>query len=165
MRIAVFGAGAWGTALALAFSRGHEIVLWSRESDEISAMRADGENRRYLPGIPLPRELHVRGGDVDNVDVKRLRALPNVEYTTKGWEMFAPMASLLLNQTFHPISVGRWRHLHVLSLQFLYLVRLYFLSLDIHLIEGGGCFAKYHLQGLFSSRSSQHFCFCLEADI
>ena len=74
-------------------------------------------------------------------------------------------ASLLLNQTFHPISVGRWRHLHVLSLQLLYLVRLYFFSLDIHLIEGGGCFAKYHLQGLFSSRSSQHFCFCLETDI
>ncbi len=47
-------------------------------------------------------------------------------------------ASLLLNQTFHPVSVGRWRHLHVLSLQLLYLVRLYFFSLDIHLIEGGG---------------------------
>ena len=59
MRIAVFGAGAWGTALALAFSRGHEIVLWSRESNEISAMRTDGENRRYLPGIPLPAALQL----------------------------------------------------------------------------------------------------------
>lgn len=59
MRIAVFGAGAWGTALALAFSRGHEVVLWSRESAEIAALRSDGENRRYLPGIPLPANLQL----------------------------------------------------------------------------------------------------------
>ena len=59
MRIAVFGAGAWGTALALAFARGHQVVLWSRESAEIAALRADGENRRYLPGIPLPAELEL----------------------------------------------------------------------------------------------------------
>ncbi|WP_374476333.1 NAD(P)H-dependent glycerol-3-phosphate dehydrogenase [Zoogloea sp.] len=58
MRIAVFGAGAWGTALAMAFSRGHDVVLWSRESSEIVALRQDGENRRYLPGIPLPANLH-----------------------------------------------------------------------------------------------------------
>ncbi|GLT20601.1 glycerol-3-phosphate dehydrogenase [NAD(P)+] [Zoogloea oryzae] len=59
MRIAVFGAGAWGTALALAFARGHQVVLWSRESAEIAALRADGENRRYLPGIPIPTELEL----------------------------------------------------------------------------------------------------------
>lgn len=58
MRIAVFGAGAWGTALAMAFSRGHDVVLWSRESSEIAALRQDGENRRYLPGTPLPANLH-----------------------------------------------------------------------------------------------------------
>lgn len=57
MRIAVFGAGAWGTALATAFSRGHDVVLWSREPSEIAALRQDGENHRYLPGIPLPADL------------------------------------------------------------------------------------------------------------
>ncbi|WP_153161769.1 NAD(P)H-dependent glycerol-3-phosphate dehydrogenase [Zoogloea sp. 1C4] len=62
MRIAVFGAGAWGTALALAFARGHQVVLWSRESAEIAALRADGENRRYLPGIPLPAEIELTDG-------------------------------------------------------------------------------------------------------
>ncbi|QET00698.1 ABC transporter substrate-binding protein [Cupriavidus pauculus] len=46
----------------------------------------------------------LRGGDVDNVDVKRLRAIPNVEYTTKGWEMFAPMASMLLNERKPPFN-------------------------------------------------------------
>lgn len=59
MRIAVFGAGAWGTALALAFSRQHETVLWSREPAEIDALRSDSENRRYLPGTPLPAALQL----------------------------------------------------------------------------------------------------------
>ena len=30
-RIAVFGAGAWGTALAQAFSASHDVVLWGRD--------------------------------------------------------------------------------------------------------------------------------------
>lgn len=39
----------------------------------------------------------LRGGDVDNVDVKRLRGLPDVQYTTQGWEMFSPQAYLIFN--------------------------------------------------------------------
>ncbi|MCP3019062.1 ABC transporter substrate-binding protein [Cupriavidus basilensis] len=46
----------------------------------------------------------LRGGDVDNVDVKRLRALPNVEYTTKGWELFSPMSNLLMNMRKPPFN-------------------------------------------------------------
>jgi glycerol-3-phosphate dehydrogenase (NAD(P)+) len=59
LRIAVFGAGAWGTALALAFCRHHEVVLWSREADEIAQLRRDRENRRYLPGIAFPAPLQL----------------------------------------------------------------------------------------------------------
>jgi proton glutamate symport protein len=49
--ITVLGAGAWGTALALAFSRNHEVVLWSREADEIAAALVggiDGSLRRTI---------------------------------------------------------------------------------------------------------------------
>ncbi|WP_050983033.1 ABC transporter substrate-binding protein [Cupriavidus basilensis] len=46
----------------------------------------------------------LRGGDVDNVDVKRLRALPNVDYTTKGWELFSPMSNLLMNMRKPPFN-------------------------------------------------------------
>lgn len=46
----------------------------------------------------------LRGGDVDNVDVKRLRAIPGVEYTTKGWELFSPMSYLILNQRKPPFD-------------------------------------------------------------
>ena len=46
----------------------------------------------------------LRGGDVDNVEVKRLRALPNVEMTTKGWEMYAPLAFMVMNQRQPPFD-------------------------------------------------------------
>lgn len=46
----------------------------------------------------------LRGGDVDNVDVKRLRALPEVQFTTKGWELFSPMSMLILNQRKPPFD-------------------------------------------------------------
>lgn len=46
----------------------------------------------------------LRGGDVDNVDIKRLRALPKVEYTTAGWEMFSPQAYLLFNMRKPPFD-------------------------------------------------------------
>lgn len=46
----------------------------------------------------------LRGGDVDNVDIKRLRALPKVEYTTAGWEMFSPQAYLIFNMRKPPFD-------------------------------------------------------------
>jgi glycerol-3-phosphate dehydrogenase (NAD(P)+) len=52
-RIAVLGAGAWGTALANIASRGgHDVVLWSRSPDFVTALVRSGENPR-LPGIRL----------------------------------------------------------------------------------------------------------------
>ncbi|MBL69189.1 MAG: glycerol-3-phosphate dehydrogenase [Verrucomicrobiales bacterium] len=54
MRITVLGAGAWGTALAkLLHEAGHDITVWGH-ADRLAAIRAKGENQRYLPGIPLP---------------------------------------------------------------------------------------------------------------
>ncbi|PZO80082.1 MAG: glycerol-3-phosphate dehydrogenase [Mesorhizobium amorphae] len=55
MSIGVVGAGAWGTALALAAARaGNSVRLWARDADQVAAMRATGENSRALPGVPLP---------------------------------------------------------------------------------------------------------------
>ncbi|MCB1909498.1 MAG: NAD(P)-dependent glycerol-3-phosphate dehydrogenase [Rhodocyclaceae bacterium] len=57
MRIGVFGAGAWGTALALAYCREHQVMLWSWHGDDIAELGRDRENRRYLPGVALPPAL------------------------------------------------------------------------------------------------------------
>ena len=57
MNIAILGAGAWGTALAISLSARHRVTLWARDADQISAMSASRINLRYLPEISLPQEL------------------------------------------------------------------------------------------------------------
>ncbi|MGL1832558.1 NAD(P)H-dependent glycerol-3-phosphate dehydrogenase [Rhodocyclaceae bacterium SMB388] len=59
MRIAVFGAGAWGTALAVAFARAHEVTLWSHRSKQAQALATVRVNARYLPGVVFPEKLTV----------------------------------------------------------------------------------------------------------
>jgi len=54
MRIAVLGAGAWGTALAIAFAARHEVVLWARDAARVEDMAQARENQRYLPGCAFP---------------------------------------------------------------------------------------------------------------
>lgn len=56
-RISVFGAGAWGTALAQAFADNHHVRLWGRDPGQLDEMRATRENRRYLPDIALSNAL------------------------------------------------------------------------------------------------------------
>lgn len=54
MRVAMIGAGSWGSALAsLLRSKGHEVVLWDVDRETVAAIDETGDNERYLPGIPL----------------------------------------------------------------------------------------------------------------
>jgi glycerol-3-phosphate dehydrogenase (NAD(P)+) len=59
MKIAVFGAGAWGTALAVNASARHDVLLWARDAGQAAAIARERENRRYLPGVPLPASIAV----------------------------------------------------------------------------------------------------------
>ncbi len=60
LKIAVFGAGAWGTALAIQAARaGHDVLLWARDAAAIDAMRATRRNAAYLPDSELPAALHL----------------------------------------------------------------------------------------------------------
>ena len=53
-KIAVVGAGSWGTALAQSLAgSGHEVRLWAYESEVVEAIVIARENRMYLPGIEL----------------------------------------------------------------------------------------------------------------
>lgn len=59
-RIAVLGAGSWGTALALQLSRvGHQVSLWTHSTAQAKAMASRGRNEAYLPDIDLPEALQV----------------------------------------------------------------------------------------------------------
>lgn len=61
MKIAVLAAGAWGTALALAFAARHPVTLWAREAELVEDMRARRENLRFLPGFHFPDTLEITG--------------------------------------------------------------------------------------------------------
>jgi glycerol-3-phosphate dehydrogenase (NAD(P)+) len=58
-RIAVLGAGAWGTALSAALAARHAVALWARDPAQAAAMRRERRNARYLPEIALPDSLAV----------------------------------------------------------------------------------------------------------
>jgi glycerol-3-phosphate dehydrogenase (NAD(P)+) len=64
LRVAVLGAGSWGTALAAAAARRHPTLLWARDAALAQAMAHARENHRYLPGVALPESLAV-GSDLD----------------------------------------------------------------------------------------------------
>ncbi|MBO0723182.1 MAG: NAD(P)-dependent glycerol-3-phosphate dehydrogenase, partial [Blastocatellia bacterium] len=54
-KIAIIGAGAWGTALALVASRaGNRVRLWAHSAEVASLLRLEHENKIYLPGVILP---------------------------------------------------------------------------------------------------------------
>ena len=60
-RAAVIGAGSWGTAIAVLLARGGlEVQLGARTAARAAELIEGGENRRYLPGVPLPEAIDVR---------------------------------------------------------------------------------------------------------
>jgi glycerol-3-phosphate dehydrogenase (NAD(P)+) len=107
--IAVFGAGAWGTALAMALTSHHRVVLWGRDAEAMREAASRRENAAYLPGFTLPPSLditsdfkaavdHVKTGDalvIVATSVAGLRPLaerlkphgiPNMVWLCKGFE-------------------------------------------------------------------------------
>jgi glycerol-3-phosphate dehydrogenase (NAD(P)+) len=55
-RIAIIGAGAWGTSLAIVLGRKetHRVRLWAHEADVCESIALERINHRFLPGIRLP---------------------------------------------------------------------------------------------------------------
>jgi glycerol-3-phosphate dehydrogenase (NAD(P)+) len=109
-KISVLGAGAWGTAVALALAARNDVLIWGRDGAAMQAMDAARENAHYLPGFALPAALRVTGdldtalAHLDGCDDALLiaaspvaglrpllaqlkgRALPNIVWLCKGFE-------------------------------------------------------------------------------
>jgi glycerol-3-phosphate dehydrogenase (NAD(P)+) len=112
-KITVLGAGAWGTAVAIAVAARHDVLLWGRNAEQMAATKAARENTTYLPGQPLPDGLrvtadfeaalsHVLDAGADEaplliaacpvaglrplLEQLKGRAIPNVVWLCKGFE-------------------------------------------------------------------------------
>jgi glycerol-3-phosphate dehydrogenase (NAD(P)+) len=58
-RLAVLGAGAWGTAIACALAARNDVQLWARDADQAGRISATRRNERYLPGATIPDSVRV----------------------------------------------------------------------------------------------------------
>ncbi len=60
MKVAVLGAGSWGTTLALLLTRNVRAVhIWEFRSDAVRRMQKDRENKEFLPGKSFPNNLNI----------------------------------------------------------------------------------------------------------
>jgi glycerol-3-phosphate dehydrogenase (NAD(P)+) len=65
VRTTVLGAGSWGTTLALLLAgKGYRTVLWEYFPELAARLRADHENRRFLPGVAIPESITITA-DID----------------------------------------------------------------------------------------------------
>ena len=72
MKIAILGAGAWGTALAINLGTHHQVTLWTPDAEHLAEMVSQRTNRRYLPDFPLSDSLQltsVLAAAVDTADL------------------------------------------------------------------------------------------------
>jgi glycerol-3-phosphate dehydrogenase (NAD(P)+) len=58
-RVAVLGAGAWGTAIAAVIAARLDIALWARDPQQAATIARARSNERYLPGVALPAAVQV----------------------------------------------------------------------------------------------------------
>ena len=108
-RVAIIGAGAWGTSLAVSLAQGgFEVELGCRTAEQAAQLAASNENARYLPSVALPRSISVcRASDLelDGHDVVCLavpaRALPSV-LAAHGGQITRRMGVLVLSKGLVP---------------------------------------------------------------
>ena len=72
MKLAVLGAGAWGTAISISLAARHAVTLWARGARAAEQLATTRSNQRYLPGLVLPGAVAVTAelaAAIDNCDL------------------------------------------------------------------------------------------------
>jgi len=60
MKIAVLGAGSWGTTIALhLYKNGYEVALWEFFPDYVKVLQEKRENVKFLPGFKIPKDIQI----------------------------------------------------------------------------------------------------------
>ena len=91
--IAIMGAGAWGTALALNLAQreGHSVTLWAHNPDIAEAIRDHHENTTFLPGFPVPASIIATGSAAEALqDAEIVVSVMPSHYVRESYACFAP---------------------------------------------------------------------------
>ena len=93
-KLAIIGAGAWGTALSVVLAgQGKSVAIAPRRADLATVLAADRENRAYLPGIALPENLNIA---VHFEDAAQGASIVVMAIPSRfAREAFAPLAAIL----------------------------------------------------------------------
>lgn len=98
MRIAVIGAGSWGTALAIHAARaGHDVLIWSRNPTVVDSINRDHVNRSYLPDAQIPNTVRATEHVTEAVMAGELNILAAPSHATR--ELLSPIASAFRTET------------------------------------------------------------------
>jgi glycerol-3-phosphate dehydrogenase (NAD(P)+) len=91
-RIIVLGSGAWGTAIALSLHRrgGHQLSLWAHSPEFAQEIIADGENRLFLPGFPIPPEIAITGDNSVVADAEIVVSVVPSEFLRSTFARIGP---------------------------------------------------------------------------
>lgn len=101
-QIAVMGAGSWGTALAVTLAgNGHRVSMWDINQAHLKDMENDRENKRFLPGVPLPDGVRISESKepiLKNADVV-LFSVPAQHFRSAFEDalMYLPSDALIVN--------------------------------------------------------------------
>lgn len=86
LKVAICGAGAWGTAMAIHLDReGHVVTLIPRREKQAQAMRERGENATYLPGCPLPPTIGIESALESALSGSEVVFLGMPSYAFRPW--------------------------------------------------------------------------------
>jgi glycerol-3-phosphate dehydrogenase (NAD(P)+) len=92
MKVAVIGAGSWGTALAIIAGRaGHDVALWSRNEAVVSSINRNHSNSLYLTEASIPERVRASGNLSETVKEKDLLILAAPSHAAR--ELLSTMSS------------------------------------------------------------------------
>jgi glycerol-3-phosphate dehydrogenase (NAD(P)+) len=79
--IGIIGGGAWGTALAQTQAvNGKDAVLWAREPEVVASINNEHENKTFLPGIPLHKNLRATGNLAEIAKADAILLVPPAQH-------------------------------------------------------------------------------------